>query len=377
MIKEIRKEEKEVVLLSLGDFSGRPNEQGLIKADVALKAMKAMGYDALVIGDREVALGNEFVFTNLIKNGIPVVETNLKYNGDRVGKRELIIERGGIKIGLLGVTINQLQAGQEGWDIQDPFDAVEEVLPGLREKADIVVLLSHLGYRQSIALAEHFEGIDVVLIGHRGRRIRTPLMIGGSIMTQSGDKGQYLGRLDISYDKDQDKVVDFSGELVSLDTTIVDDEEMAKLYAEYQVKVKDMVKNDIKNRKGKGKNIFEGPGYLSSVWCRSCHAEIYESWNETPHAVAFLTLKNGGEEYNPECVGCHTTGYMDGGFMTIDESPAFRNVQCEACHGPSSQHVRDKGKSPMHEQNASVCQKCHTGDRGEGFDYEKMKDLVH
>jgi len=334
-----------------------------------------MDYDALVIGEREVALGGEFVFTNLKESGIPVVETNMKYNGDQVGKRELIIKRGGVKIGLLGVTINQIQQGQGGWEIQDPFDAVEEALPGLREKVDIVVLLSHIGYRQSVALAEHFEGIDVVLVGHRGRRVKTPLMIGGSIMTQSGNKGQYLGRLDIGYDKDQDKIVDFSGELISLDSTIVDDEEMAELYAEYQVKVKDMVKSEIKDRKGK--EVSKESGYLSSVWCRSCHAEIYEGWNDTPHAVAFLSLEKEGEEYNPECVGCHTTGYMDGGFVMIDESPAFRNVQCEACHGPSSRHVIDKGKSPLQDQSASVCQKCHTGDRGEGFDYNVMKDLVH
>ena len=359
----------------MGDFSGKPDVQGRIKSEVALEAMNAMDYDALVIGEREMGLGGDFVLKKIKKSGIPLVETNITYEGKRVGKRELIIKRGGIKIGLLGVTLDQTRVGQEGWDVRDPFEAVEEALPRLREKVDIVILMSHIGYRQSVALAEQFEGIDVVLVGHQGRRVKTPLMVGGSIMTQAGDKGKYLGRLDPSYDREEGKIVDFSGELISLAPSIADEEEMAELYADYQAKVKDFVKDEAKVKKVR--NETKPSGYMGAVWCRSCHAEIYEKWNETPHAKAFLSLKREGEDYNPECVGCHTTGFKEGGFVTIDETPNYRNVQCEACHGPSSRHVANKGKSPLRSQSASICRKCHTGDRGEGFNYQDMKGSVH
>ena len=127
----------------------------------------------------------------------------------------------------------------------------------------------------------------------------------------------------------------------------------------------------------KGREVRAESKYMGAIWCRSCHPEIYEKWNDTPHAKAFLTLRQEGEEYNPECVGCHTTGYNEGGFISIDETPSLHNVQCEACHGPSSRHVATKGDAPLTAQDESVCRRCHTGDRGEGFSYPEMKDQVH
>lgn len=337
--------------------------------------MKAMKYDAMVVGEVEMGLGNEFVLEKMKDSGIPIVESNMKYKGKNVGKQRITLKKGDIKIGLLGITLDQKRVGQEEWTIQDPFETVAEEVREIRDKVDLVILMSHIGYRQSVALAEHVDGIDVVLVGHQGRRVKTPIKVGGSILTQSGDKGKYLGRLDLSFDRGEKRIVEFTGELISLAPDIPDDEEMAALYEEYQTKVKDMVKSEIKVRKMEQEQ--KASDYMGAIWCRSCHAEIYEQWNETPHAQAFLTLNRDGEEYNPECVGCHSTGFNNGGFITIDETPTFRNVQCEACHGPSSRHIASKGNSPLLAQNEAVCQKCHTGDRGEGFSYPDMKDRVH
>ena len=48
-----------------------------------------------------------------------------------------------------------------------------------------------------------------------------------------------------------------------------------------------------------------------------------------------------GETDNPECVGCHTTGYGEpGGLGELTESNVrrFKGVQCEECHGPMGGH---------------------------------------
>ncbi len=374
-IREAEGEDREILILGLGDFAGKPTDQGRVKSSVSLDAMKKMHYDALVLGERELALGDEFVLKTMKKSGIPIVDTNMKYNGKQFGRKDLIIKRGGIKIGIEGVTLDQLRVGQEEWTVQDPFEALAEAIPRLRKKVDLVVVMSHLGYRQSVALAESQEGIDVVVVGHQGRRVKTPVSVGGAIMAQSGDKSKYLGRIDLTFDRKAGEIVEFSGELVPLDAKVADDEEMARLYSDYQSTVKEMVKNDVDARRGQLKG--SEAGYMGAVWCRSCHAEIYEKWNATGHARAFLTLKKEGEEYNPECVKCHTTGYQKGGFVTIDETPNFNNVQCEQCHGPASRHIADKGKAPLQAGNVFVCITCHTGERGEGFDYEVMKGLVH
>jgi len=361
----------------LGDFAGRPDTQGTIKSKVALEAMKKMDYDALVLGEREIALGDDFVFKQIKKGGVPLVDTNVEYNGRDVGKRKIIIKRGGLKIGILGLTLDQTRAGQEAWTIEDPFEAVKEVLPDLRKKVDIVILLSHIGYRQSVALAEDkdIDGIDVVLVGHGGRRVKTPQSIGNAIMAEAGSQGKYVGRVDLTYDREEKKITDFSGKLIPLDSKVADDEKMQKLYSSYQEQVKDLVKKEAKGRKET--TGTQPSNYMGAVWCRSCHTDIYKAWNGTPHAKAFFTLREKGEEYNPECVGCHTTGYGKGGFLTANETPTFINVQCEACHGSASKHVADKGKTPLRKMEAAVCLRCHTPERDENFDYNGKKALVH
>ncbi|WP_340818392.1 multiheme c-type cytochrome [Methanolobus sp. WCC4] len=76
-------------------------------------------------------------------------------------------------------------------------------------------------------------------------------------------------------------------------------------------------------------------------------------------------------EYN--CFKCHTTGasYDEGveGLTGIPGSWEFRGVQCEACHGPGSEHVAQGGAEGVAinvDPSASFCGQCHR--RGEDDD---------
>ena len=92
--------------------------------------------------------------------------------------------------------------------------------------------------------------------------------------------------------------------------------------------------------------------------CRMCHSDIYNGWLKTKHARAFRLLENVGKSKDPACLPCHTTGYGAGGYEDETKTPNLKGVQCEACHGPGSQHNGVKEKiqgSPA----AKVCAKCH------------------
>ena len=77
VIKGVEQEGGEVILLGLWDFSGRPDAQGRSKSEVSLKAMKEMDYDALVLGERELSLGADDIFTKVLTGGIPLLETTM------------------------------------------------------------------------------------------------------------------------------------------------------------------------------------------------------------------------------------------------------------------------------------------------------------
>ncbi len=123
---------------------------------------------------------------------------------------------------------------------------------------------------------------------------------------------------------------------------------------------------------------FRGFRYGGVKTCERCHVEQIEAWGKTRHARAFRTLQNIFQDYNPECVPCHTTGFQEGGFSNFHFGRAFINVQCELCHGIGLKHLTQPEKEKMRlKPPPEVCKKCHTPEWSPDFDYfsaiEKVK----
>src|SRR6266536_183106 len=105
------------------------------------------------------------------------------------------------------------------------------------------------------------------------------------------------------------------------------------------------------------------PPYTGNNDCGECHGTIYETWSQTRHANAFQTLKDVGQQNNPECVVCHTVGAnVPSGFINETTTPQFANVQCENCHGPAGNHLGSGDPPtlfPIVTRSAMLCGGCH------------------
>jgi hypothetical protein len=116
----------------------------------------------------------------------------------------------------------------------------------------------------------------------------------------------------------------------------------------------------------------EGPTrYVSGARCFPCHTEQYSRWALTRHTKAYEGLLERGEQSNPECLTCHTTGFaMEGGWAEIEPSNilAFKAVQCESCHGPLEGHPDDPDVQPRI-PTEQTCLACHDEANSPAFDY--------
>ena len=116
--------------------------------------------------------------------------------------------------------------------------------------------------------------------------------------------------------------------------------------------------------------------YVGRTVCVTCHFSEGAYWSRSPHAQAWKTLLERGEDRNPECLGCHTTGFAAaGGFADPAGERALLNVECEACHGPMAKHVTEAGRrgfapSPGRPINEGVCRECHDPTNSPRFDYD-------
>jgi hypothetical protein len=105
--------------------------------------------------------------------------------------------------------------------------------------------------------------------------------------------------------------------------------------------------------------------YVGVEKCKSCHPQEYEDFSQRRFNKAWKILKMREEEKNPECLRCHVTGYgKKGGFVNEEKTPHLTSKQCEACHGPGSEHVNNPADSQIrrnlkvvHKKN--VCIQCH------------------
>ncbi len=95
------------------------------------------------------------------------------------------------------------------------------------EAADLVVVLSHLGFPQDFRLAGEVQGIDVLLSGHTHNRMERPAWVNGTPIIQSGCHGSFVGRLDIQLR--EGKVTVCGHELVALDDSIPADPDVKAL----------------------------------------------------------------------------------------------------------------------------------------------------
>jgi hypothetical protein len=146
----------------------------------------------------------------------------------------------------------------------------------------------------------------------------------------------------------------------------------------------------------------DAPAYVGVRKCKMCHMKKYKSWSETSMATTFENLKQGvkvdakmalgfeDRDYTaaPECLGCHTTGYGKGGFISIDATPDLAGITCEACHGPGSRYrkVMRQGRDVLIAAGLVVpaetdCLECHSGEspflRGKTFNFEEAAGRAH
>jgi len=108
----------------------------------------------------------------------------------------------GTTIGVLGVTV-PLNVSYEplGWHAEDPFRAVEKVLSVYKDLADVLILLSHVGYSFDLEIARRHPELDVVIGAHTHHVLPRGERIGDTLIAAAGKFGEYVGEITLELEK--------------------------------------------------------------------------------------------------------------------------------------------------------------------------------
>ena len=219
LVKEIRKRERNVLLLDAGDvFQGTPWFD-VYGGEVDLKLMSEMKYDAMAVGNHEFDNGLEAFAEAAANAEFPILAANYGTRNtplNDVIRRFFIKEMSGIKVGIfgLGIELNGVvdPALYGAVQSRDPVIWAEGMVRSLRQfhNCDVVICLSHMGYRygdpdrmDDVKLAGMVDGIDLIIGGHTHTFLDRPDIVANpsgskTVVTQMGHSGIRLGRIDIN-----------------------------------------------------------------------------------------------------------------------------------------------------------------------------------
>jgi len=208
-----------------------------ILLESALTQGSAMDAILRAAGCDQVALGNAIPFRYGIQAieglalsfGKPILCANMHWKDGSIPAGlvpSVILDIAGMQLAVIGFTDDRMDAYSVfNVDVVPP----ETLLPGLIESAktdgaEIILLLSHLGQKRDIKLAATVDGINLIIGGHSHDRIDPPLVVNRTIITQAGQYGEVLGRLDLEIDAESGTILSHSSQLIPVEGSIPDDE---------------------------------------------------------------------------------------------------------------------------------------------------------
>jgi 2',3'-cyclic-nucleotide 2'-phosphodiesterase (5'-nucleotidase family) len=196
-------------------------------------------YDAQV---KETPMLGEMISANII----PAVDLNRNVALKPYVIREVTGKRFGsktsLKVGFIGVS-EPWPGGNTGFVINDPVEKVKAILPEVRSKSDLVVVLAYCSLGVSREIIKQNPDIDVLIAGNAVPLPPPAQREGKTIFVYSVQQTKSLGELRLYLDSDC-KVKDYLNRYILLDTAIPDQAEAAKVVANAKAEI-DVVKAKI------------------------------------------------------------------------------------------------------------------------------------
>ena len=220
LINKVREEEDNVLLVDAGDiFQGTPYFNKY-KGVLEMKLMTELGYEVATMGNHDFDIGLDGFLNAKQYADFPFLCSNYDFKNtilEGVTKDTLILDKGGIKVGLfgLGVELDGLVPSNNFLETKyiNPIDIANDKAAYLKDQGcDLVICLSHLGYSyqsdkvSDLVVAEKTENIHLIIGGHTHTFLDEPTEVKNRkgetvLVNQVGWAGINVGRVDFEFDK--------------------------------------------------------------------------------------------------------------------------------------------------------------------------------
>jgi predicted CXXCH cytochrome family protein len=367
-----------VIRLENGDLTKASGRQDELKAETAVDILNLMKYDAVNLGEKDFALGMEFLRSLQARfQGKILCANAMDADGRPVFNQSVILEKEfegkKVKVAVVGLLSESLFGAAMAANPQLRFEAPEDVLEKLATRvssnADIRILLYHGPKAEAESLARKFKTFQLMVCAHDTDDPSGPYKIGDSFLVSPGKDGKHLTLATFNREKTWmfDKAPDRA-----LDPDLGENEDAAAAMAAYEERI---AAEGLLAQVGKSPSLG-GASYVGTEVCGGCHTEQKKNWQNSKHAHAMPTLIEVKHDRDPECVSCHVVGLtVEGGYVGQKETPHLQDVGCESCHGPGSKHVANSSEL-LKANGEKSCLQCHIPEHSPKFDFKSYWEKI-
>ncbi len=238
-VEEARARSNNSILVDGGDQFQGTLFYTYYKGAMAAEFMNQLGYDGMTVGNHEFDDGPEVLRGFMDAVEFPVLMSNADVSGEPlladVLMKSTVIERGGEKIGMIGLTpqdTDELASPGDNITFTDPSGAVQSEVDKLTaDGVNKIIVLSHSGYGVDQAVAANTTGVDVIVGGHSNTLLGDsdrasgpyPTMVGDTAIVQAYAYGKFLGELNITFD-DAGVITEANGAPILIDAAVGENE---------------------------------------------------------------------------------------------------------------------------------------------------------
>jgi 2',3'-cyclic-nucleotide 2'-phosphodiesterase/3'-nucleotidase len=249
-VKEIRDQQPNVIMVDAGDtiqgnFVETFKDEAVAPMMLGFNHMK---YDVWVLGNHEFDFGLKVLNTNLTQFKGHSLGGNIKRaDGNPFLPAYTIIERQGVKIGVIGMDTPMTQvfaegSGRlEGVTFTNPSLEVKKVIGEIADKVDSIILVAHMGLdnENDIAdtgvtdIANANPELDAIVAGHMHTLV-DKAVVNGVIITEPDKYGRALSRIDLQFEEKGGRFTLINKDSLTYKISgTVSDSDMEKLYQPY------------------------------------------------------------------------------------------------------------------------------------------------
>ena len=217
-IADRKRSEENALLLDAGDAIRAGNIGWTPGGEPILRTMTAIGYDAMCIGNREFHLKAAIFPKKTADAGFPTLSASIRRrrpdSNAYLPPESVILERGGVKIGIFGITVpmivqRMLAANLSDYLFDQPIEVAKRMVAKLRSEVDLLIAVAHIGKTHDREVAEACQEIDIIVAGHAHKSIYDPIRVGDVPIVAAGYFSRHLGRAEMEVGQGRAQLIDW------------------------------------------------------------------------------------------------------------------------------------------------------------------------